>query len=66
MGATLQSWQHLFSADPLAAGIISLEGSWGVSQVHLTEVEVEVSSSIMLANSLDDLLAVLEALSVHV
>jgi len=49
MGAIPQSLGHLFSAVPLAAGIISSGGLWGVSQVHWKEVEVEASSWRMLA-----------------
>jgi len=49
----------------LAVGIVLSGGIWGVSQVHGKEVEVEESSLKMLADSVDDSPAVLEALSVH-
>jgi hypothetical protein len=65
MRASPQSLRQLFSAVLLVAGIISLGGLWGVSQVPRKEVEVEESSWMMLAERLDDFPVVLEALSVH-
>jgi len=65
MVASPRSLRHLFSVVPLAAGIFSSEATWGVSQVWRNEVEVEKSSWKMLADSVDDFVAVLEAFSVH-
>jgi hypothetical protein len=66
MGATPQFLWYLFPGVPLVAGILLLVGLSGVSQVRQKDVEVEELSWKMLANWLDDLLAVMEALSVHI
>jgi len=65
MGASLQSAQHWFCMVPLVAEIVSLEGWWGVSQVHLMEVQVEELCWKMLAHWLDCFPVVLDTLSVH-
>jgi hypothetical protein len=50
MGACPQSLRNLFSVIPLVAGIFSLGGLQGVSQVRWKEVKVEESSWKMLAD----------------